>query len=297
VVADLGFNSMTVIGSGWERAIRGLVIPDVHYPVHDWRAVELMLKAAQEAHKRTPLDFVIQLGDLLDLNALGRWTANAPRAVEGNRIIGDLQLAGADGFLGRLRKMFPETKLFLLEGNHEERIERMLDSQPYLEGLIDLGKLLELDSINCPLIRCDSQKSALRFTWRDGKIVPEVLKRTDWCDTPGVAFVHGWYHNMHSAKKHAETWGRGPILFGHTHTVQQYTSNKFGHPRPFAASMGHLRLEDPSWIKGPHKWQQAFGLLNMGIEDWSWELQMCRISKTEKRKYVCYVDGQRYEQD
>lgn len=285
---------MSIPSHVWSDGLTALVIPDVHYPVHDYRAVDLVAQVA--AAKK--FDLVIQLGDFLDLDALGRWTAGNARNVEGERFVADAAL-GAE-FLKKLmksvRRRVPSAPLIMLEGNHEQRVERLLDGTPYLEGLFDIPRLLDFDEIgNASFIRVSSEHSLYRLDWCGGKIKSRVLTRRDWVHGLGVAFIHGWYCNIHSAKKHAETYGRGPIVYGHVHAVQQHTLASFGRPAPSATSLGHLRIADPSWIAGPIAWQHAFGILHMDTTPGDYDLQVVRINADERGTYRCHVDGKGYE--
>ena len=280
------------LGPGWKQGCSILVVPDVHYPVHDWRAVDLLLQVAAEYR----FDAVVQLGDLLDLEALGRWTAHAPRQVEGDRLVGDIILASE--FLGKLLKASrvknEQCRGYLLEGNHEYRIERLLDSTPYLEGIINLAELLKPKELGFEFLRVHDEQGILRFDWTPKGIRPRYLRRTDWASGLGVAFTHGWYCNVHAAKQHCDRYGRGPIIFGHTHRVQQYVAHSYGHPKPMAATIGHLRLADPSWMQGPLSWQLAFAIATMGAETGVWDLEIVRINRDERGDYHCIARGKQY---
>ena len=285
---------MITLGPGWDGPITILVLPDIHYPLHCWRAISIVKQVARSLH----LDAMIQLGDLLDIEGLGRWAKDAPGQTEGQRLVEDIDLAakGLWGIMDAARERNPDCKGFLLEGNHEERIKRLANSVPYLKGLIDLPEMLKLEELGIQWCQCDSQGGLLRFDWTEQGIRPRYYTRDDWITKEqGIAFIHGWFASMHAAKQHSERYGRGPIFFGHTHRLQTYVPHSYGEPKPYACSLGHLRSANPDWIKSPLAWQQAFAVLTIGKHVGAWEPEIVRINSTPSGKRRCLFRGVEFQ--
>jgi len=127
----------------------------------------------------------------------------------------------------------------LLEGNHEFRVEKYIDSNPQTEGLLEVENGLELKPRGIQWVR----------NWSKGEIY-KIGK---------CSFVHGLYVNEHHAKRHAVAYG-GNVMYGHTHDVQTYSLVRVGeHDTIVAQSNGCLCKYDQLYMHGnPSKWQQAF---------------------------------------
>jgi len=263
--------------SKWTGDIRGVLLPDIHIPIHDWRKLEIVYECISD-HK---LDFGLQFGDLLDFDALGRWSKDKPGKVEGERMVHDFGMAADfwDSFTTAVRSKNPDAKVYGLEGNHEARIHRFCDEVPYFKGIFHLPNILEFDERKVQWIPSFSESQMLRLDWKNKALYSRVLGRSDWTAGTGVAFIHGWYCGMHHAKKTSDSYGRAmPIIYGHTHDVQVYTSHAFGWPRPFSASIGHLRLADAEYITGPDRWHPAFAFISLAAEsEGIWDIQIIRI--------------------
>lgn len=232
----------------------------MHVPDHDWQKIGLICRML----KRHRVSFVVQLGDFLDLHGLSRW--QTPGDVENQRLIDEFDMANnvLDDLVAAARFKNPKAQVVLLEGNHEKRIKAFYDQHPYLNGVMSVPDMLRLREREVDWVPSWSESKILRFDWTGRGIISRQYSRTDWMTDDGVAMIHGWYHNQHCAKKTAEAYGRsGPILFGHTHCVQTFMPPVYGWPRPFAASIGHLRKMNANYIVGADRWQSAFAVVRM----------------------------------
>ena len=280
----------------WRRNVRGLLLPDIHIPVHDWRKIEIVLECAADID----IDFVVQFGDLFDMDALGRWSVDAPGDIEGERLVADVR----EGKLlwqkisNAVRARNPDCALYMLEGNHEWRLDKLAAKQPYLKGALELPDLMDFDALGIQWIKSFSETAILRFDWSgDGEIFTRVLRRDDFIEGNGIAMIHGWFCNVNHAKKTSERYGRWqPIIYGHGHDVQVYTPNTYGWPRPYAASLGHLRLGDPGYVKSPDRWQPAFGILDMSAQDVGvWNLNIVNVNEDSKGNSHFFANGKHYK--
>lgn len=82
-------------------------------------------------------DTVIHLGDHWDMASLSDYD-RGKRSFEGRRYKADIAAgnAGMDMFMAPIRKAKHRPRLVFLIGNHEERIERVAERSPELEGVI-----------------------------------------------------------------------------------------------------------------------------------------------------------------
>src|SRR5262249_17216541 len=117
---------------------RVICLPDLHAPDHDTRSLATVNRFMQE---NGPWDFLIYLGDVLDMNCISSHNENNLRAVEGQRLLSDYKIADEEILKPHeriIRGANPAARIAWLEGNHEQRIERYIDANPQMEGLIEL---------------------------------------------------------------------------------------------------------------------------------------------------------------
>src|SRR5437899_357253 len=113
---------------------RVAVLPDTHLPFESKRSV-----AAVEKYLVTEKwDEVILLGDLLDFDEISSHNVTNLRAVEGKTIQKTYDYANR--YLDRLQKIVDGAKITFLEGNHDFRVERLIDACPRLRGSIEVEK-------------------------------------------------------------------------------------------------------------------------------------------------------------
>lgn len=98
--------------------------------------------------------------------------------------------------------------VYMLEGNHEQHVERWIanvatsDTEDFLDGALNPYELLKLHSRGVTYVR--------RSDLRDGLSVRGVLK------LKGCVFMHGAYQSIHATYRHADAFGSN-ICHGHTH--------------------------------------------------------------------------------
>jgi len=118
-----------------------LVLSDIHLPYHDVNAVERAINHG----KRKSVDTVILMGDTLDCHMVSshRKAQGAP----------DMKVEVETGIklLTHLRNSFPDSGIYMMEGNHELRMQRYIHNEAsQLKGFDDLylPSLLQLDSFD-----------------------------------------------------------------------------------------------------------------------------------------------------
>lgn len=243
--------------AGWHVGI----VPDIHAPFEDRRAV----RVACTALKDWGCDWLVNVGDLVDLLSCSRWTKparlrglTARQEIDGGRRVLD-QLDG----IGAKRKV-------LCLGNHDARLQKYLnENAPALDGLVEIADLLEL--------------RARGWTWReygDFERIGDVLYTHD-LDNYGA----------HAHLKARDEVNQG-VAIGHTHRLAvAYDSPVIGRPRP-AGMFGTLacRKTAGTYMKRAklRHWQLGFGTA-ITLKDGSTFMVPRPIIN-----YRCEIDGRVY---
>lgn len=116
--------------SEWETAV---ILPDpqIGYrvfedgatldPFHDERAMDVALQILRMLEEDRGVEQVVNLGDFLDLPAFGKYEQEAAFATTTQRAIDRGHV-----FLGQQRACAPDSKIVVLEGNHDRRMQRFV---------------------------------------------------------------------------------------------------------------------------------------------------------------------------
>lgn len=215
-----------------------IILPDMHVPSHDTQT----LKAVEKFMAAHTWDEYVNLGDLMDFDMLSRFNAEMLRLLEGRRIQEDYELAGEilDRHAKILRSKNPDCLMTLLEGNHDERVERLLNKMPQFTGLLEVEHGLRLKERGIKWVR----------SWTKGEL-HKIGK---------MYFSHGNYINAYHAKKMVDSYGVN-VYYGHTHDVMSIPKVHQGKDRTIeGCSLGCLCLPQPYMRGKPDRWQQAFGV-------------------------------------
>jgi predicted phosphodiesterase len=212
-----------------------LVIPDLQWPYIDKKAVSAVFKYAK-AHS---WDGVMQLGDFMDWDFISRWTKENARRIEGQRFLKEYE--GANKFLDEFqavaRAKNPKAQIVIIEGNHDNRIEQVIDKTPAYEGLLEMEKNLRFKERGIEYWKYWTHRKPYRI----GKAL----------------FIHGQYTNDAHAKKHALNYNHN-LFYGHTHDRQLYSKTTLGRTIQ-AESLGTLSKYDLSYMgHKPSNWTQCF---------------------------------------
>ena len=98
-----------------------------------------------------------------------------------------------------MRKRNRRATFVLLEGNHEERVERFLDKHPQFQGILDIPVLLKLQE--------------RRIEWR------QSWTKSQTYSIGRANFTHGLSTTNYHANKMVTDYGDS-IFYGHTHDMQ-----------------------------------------------------------------------------
>lgn len=214
-----------------------LIVPDIHVPFHDVRAIKLITKLIQELNP----DGLIQLGDALDAFQISTYSKDPGRR---NLLAEDIE--DYKQIITEWAKHLKQgAVIHLLEGNHEYRLSRYIASSCRdLHGLVpDWPTLLGLEIRN--------RLGRHKWYWHS-------YNKWNSCNLGDVILMHGFYYNTHAAATALAKY-KTSVIFGHTHRVAYVTD---GHH--YAAMLGHVSDEkDTAHQPTPTGWQQAVGLLHV----------------------------------
>jgi len=175
-----------------------VILSDVH--LNHQEAQHPAYLAVKKMIKEIKPEEIIINGDFLDFSYLSSYTENAPRLRENYRLKKDADLAVSEL---ELLKKYSKTITYL-EGNHEYRIARALDTLPMFEGLIELNYLLDLDR--------------LAIKW-----VPEMKQPMRIFDD--LYILHGKRIGKYFASQITDDYPGVTMIQGHTHRGQVFTKS------------------------------------------------------------------------
>jgi len=209
---------------------RGIVLFDLHYPDNDKASTNVAYKFTKDFRP----DFFVLGGDQMDMNSISFFNKGKPKLTEGKRL-----KAEYDAFQGDILDVFePVLKKscdkIWIDGNHEYRVTRLIESDTQYEGFIEPENNLD-------------------------------LKQWDKIGYNGVLqighmyIIHGLYVNIHHSKKHLQVYANN-IFYGHTHTNQIHTmTTPIDNQPKQAIGVGCLCNKNPSYMRGrPNGWIHQF---------------------------------------
>jgi predicted phosphodiesterase len=212
------------------RVQHAAIITDTHFP--EWNH-EPTTDAFIDYIEETQPDTVIYGGDFMDVESMSSHGGNhsPPKLLD--------EAAGSRRYLRRAKRVAPHAKHIMLEGNHEDRLNRWLSNNaPNLVGAVSIRGLLQLDDMDIDWVPED------KILWL-GKL----------------AVIHGKWCNEHHAKKHLSEYGHSS-LYGHTHRHQVFTKGQMNTDVHGAFGMPSACRHDAPYLKGkPAGWTQGFGVV------------------------------------
>ena len=246
------------------RGVTHLCVPDVHFgfrnaesetleTIHDELAVAVTVEIARRAQPTT----IVVLGDLLDLASFGRFPTEPAL-----RNLTQPAIQAAYAFLVDLRNAAPEAEIVYLEGNHEARIAKLLNTDrneavslrragdDERHNVLSIPHLLRLDELRIAYIGPYGRAhyhDGIRFIHgelvgsRGGDTVAKLLR-----ERPDISTVCGHVHRLELAHR------RQPI-------------DAASSGQQWAMSCGTLARIDGA-VPGSHApdWHQGLGLIRSG---------------------------------
>lgn len=219
---------------------RVIIIPDLQIPFEDTKTLSVVEKFMADYR----WDEYVNLGDLMDFDMISKFNAQMLRNLETRRILKDYDRANAilDRHQEIVKKNNKHAKFTLLEGNHEYRIEVLVNKAPQLEGMVEVDKCLRLEQRGFKWVRA----------WSGGEL-HKIGK---------LYFHHGIYTSKYHASKMVDSFGVN-MVYGHTHDRQAYGKTTHGDKNPImATSLGHLSdMAKLDYMRSkPSNWIQCIGV-------------------------------------
>lgn len=230
------FNETTEHYQLGDKNERWLVLPDIHVPLHDAKTLDAVFEYVSNNY----YDGVIQLGDFMDWDFISRWTRENQRTIEGQRFLQEYIHGNAvlDDIQAAVRQQNPLAKIVIFEGNHDWRIESVINKTPALEGMIEVAKNLRFEERNIEYWQY--------WTHRKPYIIGKAY------------FIHGLYFGANHAKKTADNFAKC-VFYGHTHDRSSHPKTTFDGSSVFCESFGTLSIQEMPYMgKNPHNWSQCF---------------------------------------
>jgi len=213
-----------------EHVLRGIALYDIHYPEHDEPCINIVLDFCKDFQP----DYFLFMGDQMHMDCVSSYSEGKPKLLEGKRLEQEYRGFQQD-ILDRFNNVLkPSCKKYFFIGNHEYRIQRLLEKEPRLEGLIEVENKLQLD---------------------DYIVIPfnEPFKLGKMC------FIHGIYWNIYHAAKNVREYNEN-LFSGHVHTSQIHTMNTpVTHDPRQGVSIGCLSNTNPEYKRNkPNNWVHQF---------------------------------------
>jgi len=163
-------------------------------------------------------------------------------------------LAAWEGQLNLLQKAAPRAKFTILEGNHEQRVEKWA-VQSTIGNRGDAEMLMRAMA---PQHRLDYAGRGIDYV-RYGEL-------REGCAVRGAVrlgkcyFTHGTYCGPNAAQKHASKFG-APVVYGHTHTPAAFFGKTVHGGVHAAWNFGCLSKMAPRFMhNAPDNWGHGYGL-------------------------------------
>jgi predicted phosphodiesterase len=221
------------------KITRGVFISDLHLP---WN---IKLKGVLDYIKDTKPDIVILGGDIIDASGtfgVDAWTMEKVEKDGFDLYKRDVKLM--KDLIADINDRVPKAEFIFLEGNHEERYQRMFRKYPTaLEGKFKFQR----DAVP------ESVKS--HFKW-----IPYGDYQSFW-KLGDLLFTHGTLFPDSHAKKMSHAYIPNKVVYGHIHDLQAYTTHSGDPHKPgrYALTAGCLCSRLPDYKKGtPNKWVNGF---------------------------------------
>ena len=217
-----------------------IVMPDIHVPYQDDRAIEPVLKCIRDLKP----DKIVQLGDFYDFYDLSKFDKDP------NRVNGLQEEIDAGKKLWMLiHQASPKSELIMLEGNHESRLQSYLKKNPEMHSLrsLKLDNIIEVKDLGVKVFGADKD-----YMLNESLLLTHGAK-DDGCRLSQFA---GYSAKMNLDRKNIS------MVHGHTHRMGSSMRTDYSGLK-VAYEIGCLCSLKPEYMKNPN-WQQGFAVIHYG---------------------------------
>lgn len=216
--------------SEFNKCEKIVAVNDFHIPFHNRNAVKSWLAFCEE---ESP-EYVIINGDFLDCFSISSF----PKRPNGPQLQEEIDIGIK--ILEELREVCPDAEIHFLEGNHEERLERLVKEKDGLYDLkaIKVSNLLELDRFDI-----------------------EYHAYMEGLDIGDLTIVHGdkvRKHSAYSAKGTILDDGYKNVVIGHTHRMGWFMQDGYTGRKRGLENGGLFDKKLIEYDRGPTNWQNGF---------------------------------------
>ena len=243
---------------------RLLVLSDTQFPFVD----EPLLEAVHTFSRAYKPHDIILAGDILDCYEISDFDKRP------NRLFGlDDEIEMAAKMMARLKREAAEdVRLWWIDGNHEQRMQRVLWKKAAgFESMVStLAEKLDLDSEAAGYVPYGKHVNFLGFTITHGNFVSQ--------------------YSAYTAKRHYDKY-HSSGMNGHTHRAGSYSHTDMHQRSHTWFEIGCLCRRDLDYIKGVANWQHAF--LIGTVYNNALHPQLIRVIETNEGRGF-FADGHYY---
>lgn len=261
------YHNKILMNSQFEKA---LIVGDLHIPFQEKRAVNLMLRVAQDLQP----DLVFLNGDIMDCWQISRYVKN-PKLHDQANI--QLEIEQTRSFLQRIRYMFPRAKFLYTFGNHEYRWSSFIvNNAKELYGLkgMTLEEQLELADLDIKAINTGNKENS--YLW--GKLLIGHFDRVN-------------KHSGMTAKNLIEDKG---ISLVQNHVHRGGSSFKRAYDRDIVGYENFcLCSRNPDYVDRPN-WQLGFSIVYKDKHSDFFYLEQHPITEVAGERLKTFFNGKLY---
>jgi len=147
-------------------AKRGIALFDIHYPEHNKSCVNVAFKFMKDFKP----DYLVLAGDQMDFGCISHFNKGKYRLLENKRLKKDYNGFQAD-ILDKIEEIAPQNcKKYFMIGNHEYWVDRLVDDNAQLEGLVEVELNLNLTDYKIvPFNKNSDNRGNELYTWNMDK--------------------------------------------------------------------------------------------------------------------------------
>lgn len=245
------------------------IIGDLHIPVHDPRAIDLVVDIFQDVG----IDELILNGDIADFYLLN---SHGPKHPDFQGTL-EWEFEEVNNFLDTLQKKLPKTKIYFNAGNHEFRLDRfVVNNAPHFWNILTVENMLRLKDRGIAYLQYNEEfqiGNTKLYTQHSPPSYGENGARTSLIKKPGRSWIFGCTHRMQSAYINHE---QGVVHSAHFNGWLGSTNLTPMHKAVF------------QYVKNHNSWQQCFSIASIDGPNHF-------VTQYEIKNYKAVVDGFLYE--